>query len=100
LATLLRTSTTQPPAIPPAFPWLDPIPPDAPTLAIEGTNVRLTPGSAEEPYWWIVHTFDNVNWSQAIRPGSIRAIPLNGARAVRVRAADRAFNLSTPARWP
>jgi hypothetical protein len=35
-----------------------------------------------------------------VRPGAVRTLPQNGARMVRVRAADRAFNLSTPARWP
>jgi uncharacterized lipoprotein YddW (UPF0748 family) len=100
LATLLRSTTTQPPAISPAYPWLDPLPPDAPMISVDGTTIRITSATPEEPAWWIIHTSDGLKWSQAIRPGGVRTVPHNGARLVRVRAADRAFNLSTPARWP
>ena len=100
LTTLLRTSTTQNAAVSPSYPWLDPLPPDSPSLTVDGSTIRLTPGSAEEPAWWIIHTSVGTSWTQRTLPGSVRTVPQDGARQVRVRAADRAFNVSSPARWP
>ncbi|MBL8980937.1 MAG: family 10 glycosylhydrolase [Gemmatimonadetes bacterium] len=100
LTTFLKAGPTRGDAISPSYPWLDPLPPDAPTITVDATTIRVTPANGEAPAWWIIHTFDGTAWTQLVRPGTVTSFARNGAQRVRVRAADRAFNLSTAARWP
>ena len=100
LTTFLKAGPTRGDAVSPSYPWLDPLPPDAPTITVDATTIRVTAGSGEAPAWWVVHSYDGVAWTQRVRPAAVTSFERNGSRQVRVRAADRAFNLSTAARWP
>jgi uncharacterized lipoprotein YddW (UPF0748 family) len=94
------------PALAPAFPWLDSIPP-APPLVRAGrvedavTLVRFSAGDTlAPPARWVVQARADGRWYTRILPASARADTLTGAAgsadAVGVIAVDRAGNESQP----
>ena len=85
-------------AVPPASPWLDGVAPPAPSLSITGTTLQITPGSGEQPRWWVVRTRNSTGWQTRVLFGTARSITIDTAtdRAL-VHAADAAWNLSATA---
>lgn len=94
------------PALVPAMPWLDSVPPDRPvaTIAINSLDaavIRIAPGGVEPVAAWVVQARVAGAWRIAILPGVERTHILTDgdARAdvVSVTAVDRAGNVSAPA---
>lgn len=102
LADVVRTQFSQP-ALVPASPWLDAIPPDKPklTATIEKSRVWAhweTAGS--EPAWlWVLQFRINGVWTTEILPASQTSRTFFDATpdVISVRAVDRTENLSQPA---
>jgi uncharacterized lipoprotein YddW (UPF0748 family) len=105
-------------AVPPATPWLDAAPPDAPTIAAvtEGTprtnarvwSVQLTPGAGEPPRWWVVQHRAGGQWSgPTLAWGGARSVEIEAPTSlgggaverVSVRAGDNVWNLGEAAVW-
>ncbi|XVJ58911.1 MAG: family 10 glycosylhydrolase [Tepidisphaera sp.] len=94
------------PALVPATPWLDDVPPAAPLLSVEadakgGIAVRWTMASAtdEASRVWAVAVRAGQQWTTIIAPGAERNFTATGTGidAVAIWAVDRAGNLSVPA---
>ena len=100
------------PALVPASPWLDQVPPDRPIASAtrEGANgggaegrteVRFAPAAPARIGWWVVQTRTGETWRTEILPGAERRVILNDAAApvdwVSVIAVDRSGNASPPA---
>lgn len=106
LAERLARETYGEPALVPATPWLDSIPPRAPTARLVadpstgGKRLRLTPAGPRAVWLWTVQELRGGRWSTRILPGSARstAITRNGLEpapdAVWVSAVDRVGNQS------
>jgi uncharacterized lipoprotein YddW (UPF0748 family) len=116
VAAALVAGVYQARAVPPAMPWLDAVPPSAPTLGVTaGTasasarryTVQLAPASAADaPRWWVVQHRAGGVWGEPfIVWGAARSVDLDvtstaGAlERVSARAADAVWNLSEPALW-
>ncbi len=113
----LTASVYTTPAVPPATPWLDAAPPNAPTVVVvEGTGtsttrvwqVRITPGAGEAARWWVVQPRVAGTWAGPILATADSLTVTVGAAgqgsaarvdAVAVRAADNVWNLSDAAYW-
>jgi uncharacterized lipoprotein YddW (UPF0748 family) len=98
------------PALVPASPWLDPLPPARPIVAIardsEGAIenlIRFAPaeGASAQIAWWVVQPRVSGTWYTRILPGAERRHSLidgdAGADVVSVIAVDRSGNASAPA---
>lgn len=96
------------PALVPASPWLDRVPPGRPTLravpprdSSEASLPRLVlaAGKGGPPFLWAVRTAsDSGAWTTTILPGTVRQIEVRGTTSrVVVSAVDRAGNESAPA---
>jgi uncharacterized lipoprotein YddW (UPF0748 family) len=94
------------PALVPAMPWLDSVPPARPTAsiaieALDASVIRFAPGDAEPAAAWVVQARIAGAWRTTILPGPERTHILTGdaARAdvLSVTAVDRAGNASAPA---
>jgi uncharacterized lipoprotein YddW (UPF0748 family) len=108
-AKMTRETYAQP-ALTPAMPWLDAVPPRAPTAALSRAenrvDVTLTPPSGEPLSVWVVQSrWPNGAWRTEIVPITVRQwtvtapAPDAGAPAeVWVSVVDRAGNQSTPVR--
>lgn len=94
------------PAVIPASPWLDSIPPAPPVVGITpasdfgGLMLNLRRGN-EQPWLWTVRTLRKGQWTTAVLPGWIESHPLHDGTttmpaAVVVNAVDRSGNLSLP----
>jgi uncharacterized lipoprotein YddW (UPF0748 family) len=102
LADAVRTACAQP-ALVPASPWLDSIPPGKPKLTVaenSRSSLRLQWETADKPAWlWVLQFRTNQVWTTEILP----AVRTNWAFAkpapewVSVCAVDRVGNLSPPA---
>jgi uncharacterized lipoprotein YddW (UPF0748 family) len=89
-----------PRAIPPAFTWLDALPPDAPILTVSGRTVTVAPGSGEVPRWWVVRVRVGGVWSTRVLFGDQRSLRLTGdPERVLANAIDEAGNASAPSSW-
>jgi uncharacterized lipoprotein YddW (UPF0748 family) len=96
------------PALVPATPWLDAIPPARPTVratrdtATGGVRLALTPGDQQAVRYWTVQLLGADAWTTRILPGSQRTHALTRNRkeplpdAVWVTAVDRLGNQSRP----
>ena len=97
------------PALVPASPWLDPMPPGRPIAAVARDNdgsvenmIRFAPaeGSSAQIAWWILQPRVNGTWYTRILPGGERRHALiNGdaaADVVSIIAVDRSGNAGPP----
>jgi uncharacterized lipoprotein YddW (UPF0748 family) len=88
-------------AIPPASPWLDALPPDAPLLIVTGRTVTVeSPVLGEAARWLVVRVRIDKVWTMRVLFGSQATITLAGdpERVIAV-AIDGAGNASTPTSW-
>ena len=110
LARRLTEATYAEPALVPSTPWLDSVPPRAPTARLVadtltgGRRVVLAPGGRTAVWLWAVQELRDGEWTTRILPGAQRstAVTRNGLErmpdAVWVRAVDRTGNQSRPVR--
>ena len=109
LVTLLRDEAYARPALVPAMPWLDDVPPPAPRAVVStqpsGTRIVIEPGAGEAVAQWVVQTQSPGGWRTEIVPGSVRTwtvAPAPGSEdvpaAVWVSGVDRVGNQSAPVR--
>jgi uncharacterized lipoprotein YddW (UPF0748 family) len=94
------------PALVPASPWLDSIPPRVPSAYLmkdsitRATTVTLVPGGAEKPWLWVLRYRYGPDWSAIILPGAQTVHMFEGGSeskapdAVFVSAIDRTGNES------
>jgi uncharacterized lipoprotein YddW (UPF0748 family) len=89
------------PALVPASPWLDNVPPPRPTATRSHSSatgepyVRLTPGKGEAPWLWVVRSLRGGVWTTEVLPNAVRSHRLaSDAERVVVNAVDRVGNLS------
>lgn len=102
----LRTNLTagpySVPALMPASPWLDNVPPQRPNLTVAqsaGNHVITWSANGSEPArWWNVSLLIGNSWQQRVLPASATTLSLprssNNLRAVAVGAVDRLGNVS------
>jgi uncharacterized lipoprotein YddW (UPF0748 family) len=75
IATQLGRGAYAEPALVPATPWLDSVPPRRPTVAVRtdtvtgGLSLRMLPGGKEEIWRWIVRTRTGETWATRLLPG-------------------------------
>jgi hypothetical protein len=102
LAAALQWQYAQP-ALVPASPWLDPLPPPTPKLFAATENsvtvVRWFSPVGGAPRWWLLQVCTNNNWATEILPAEQGGRTLNTSNpdAIALRAVDRLGNLSAPA---
>jgi hypothetical protein len=98
--------TYREPALIPAMPWLDSVPPATPQASIaidslETQVVRFEPADAKPLFAWLVQARVDGEWRTAILPAAERMFILPGpdakADAISVIAVDRVGNLSPAA---
>lgn len=100
LATLLANDLYAKPALVPAYPWLDPTPPPAPTVAVSVASLQITPGAGEAPRWWTLRVRASGQWSTRVLFADTRIVAIgSGASRVLVQAVDQAGNTSAVAEW-
>jgi uncharacterized lipoprotein YddW (UPF0748 family) len=105
LDTALQHDAYQQPALIPASPWLDAIPPAKPKLNVTPWNKTVTMswvnGGAKPARWWVLQCRTNGVWTTEIFPAdqSGRFRENFPPDAIAIRAADRTGNLSEPAVW-
>jgi uncharacterized lipoprotein YddW (UPF0748 family) len=93
------------PALVPASPWLDAVPPPKPelTVAVEksGASVRWQNAAGEPARWWLLQVRTGGVWTTDILPAEQTNRFFAGSKfdAVSVRAVDRLGNVSAPAIW-
>ena len=87
-------------AIPPAFPWLDALPPPPPILTVSGRTVAILSGEGEQARWWHLRVRINRTWSTRVLFGDQRSLALDGdPEQLIAHAIDMAGNASTPYYW-
>ena len=102
IANRLASAYTEP-ALPPASPWLDSIPPIGPNVQVADSArvqvVRMEPHQADSVWQWVVQARVGGTWHTRILPASERTHVLRddlaAADAVAVTAVDRSGNTST-----
>jgi beta-glucosidase-like glycosyl hydrolase/uncharacterized lipoprotein YddW (UPF0748 family) len=89
LVDVLRTQAYRTPALPPATPWLDRSSPARPRATLEaGTEpgtalVRLLPGDATAPRWWVVRARHGNGWTTELLPGGRATATVDRAASLR-----------------
>jgi uncharacterized lipoprotein YddW (UPF0748 family) len=93
------------PALAPAFPWLDKLPPAQPSLRVTGgSSLKLTwsaPG-ADSVWLWVLQTQTDGRWQTEILPARQTSLNLPSNRRpdlIAVSAVDRCGNLSPAGAW-
>ena len=88
-------------AIPPAFPWLDALPPAAPMLTITGRTLTIVPADGEAVRWWHVRVRIASVWTTLVIFGDQRTITFveGDPERIIVHAIDMAGNASTAHVW-
>lgn len=112
----LKRETYARPALVPAMPWLDPVPPPPPrsagltTSTVAGGNTIVTlhiePGAGKAPFLWVVQSqWPDAVWRTEVVPARVRAWAVGSdagmtgkPEVVWVSAVDRTGNQSTPVR--
>ena len=90
------------PAIVPASPWINPVPPGKPNLYATTENavtaIRWSPAEAA-PRWWLLQVCTSNNWTTEVLPASqvTRVLTNSNPDAISLRAVDRLGNVSAPA---
>lgn len=92
-------------AIPPRYSWLDSLPPAAPTIAVNGRTLIITP-AGETPRWWRVSArtdggfFGRARATTRLVFGTTSSVTLDFApQRVTVHAIDAAGNASDRVEW-
>jgi uncharacterized lipoprotein YddW (UPF0748 family) len=95
------------PALVPASPWLDQIPPERPVAravrdSLNGdVTVRFAPIEQQRVSWWVIQSLSNGAWRTAILPGDARSHIFRyddgDVEVGSVAAVDRNGNMSAPA---
>jgi uncharacterized lipoprotein YddW (UPF0748 family) len=92
------------PVLPPAFPWLDSLPPARPEarVARQGAAavLHLSPTDRQEVAYWVLQARVNGRWERTVLPGVVRAHILGGsssAELLAISAVDRTGNISDAA---
>jgi uncharacterized lipoprotein YddW (UPF0748 family) len=96
IATQLRQGPYAQPALVPATPWLDGMPPPAPLLSREGARVAVTPAPGEAAARWAVWRRSADGWRFEVLPGAQRHIDIGSPASTErlsVSAVDRVGNL-------
>jgi hypothetical protein len=109
LADALATSSYTSAAIVPAFPWLDGVPPAAPSISVEARgsvlHAQWTPVGPEVARWWLVQWRTSTAWNAKTVWGTQGSLDIgfsgaaDRADVVAVTAFDVAMNASPPAVW-
>jgi uncharacterized lipoprotein YddW (UPF0748 family) len=93
-------------ALPPAYPWLDATPPDAPAIEVaaagSGVHVLVTPASGEDLRWIVSRHRTAGRWitrTHRARTEPLALVANATVDSVVVNGVDRAGNLSPPAGW-
>jgi uncharacterized lipoprotein YddW (UPF0748 family) len=87
-------------AILPASTWLDATPPSAPSVAVSGSALTLTPGAGQPARWWVLRSHTTSAWTTRVIFAAERSIALEaGVDRALVNAVDQAGNVSAPAEW-
>jgi uncharacterized lipoprotein YddW (UPF0748 family) len=104
VADLLPREAYAQPALVPATPWLDRLPPPPPKLNVNGGNGRLTlrwePVNGEPAWLWLVQTRTGGAWANEIVPCQERSRVLDAQERpeiIAVSAVDRCGNIGPPA---
>jgi uncharacterized lipoprotein YddW (UPF0748 family) len=84
----------------PAVPWLDSTPPGAPSIAVSGSTLQITPAAGEASRWFAIRAKSSAGWTTRVVFGSDRSVTIDGStERILVQAVDRAGNLSSAAEW-
>ena len=87
-------------ALMPATPWLDAVAPEAPTIAVNGRRVQITPASNGSARWWLLRVRSGDGWTTRTVFGDALLVTLDAdPERVLVNAVDRAGNASPAADW-
>jgi hypothetical protein len=108
-AKLMRETYARP-ALVPAMPWLDAIPPAPPSVerraSREGLTIGISPARGEPASLWVVQSRWRQGWRTEIVPASTREFAVGSTfglvgvpDVVWVSAVDRTGNQSTPVRF-
>ncbi len=93
-------ATSASPALVPASPWLDAVPPGIPTIVVSGRQLRWTPASGEAARWWVVRVRTSTGWTTQILFGDQNTLTITqDPERVLLNAADQAGNLGGTASW-
>ncbi len=93
------------PALVPATPWIDHIPPPRPEVTVDlwrdTARLEWKPAAVKPARWWLVQTRTQGNWTMDILPGGRNELFLDhfNGDAIALRAVDRLGNLSEPSVW-
>ncbi len=102
LAAAVQSQYAQP-ALVPASPWMDSLPPEKPNLFAATKNsvttIRWFSPAGEPPRWWLLQVRTNNIWTTEILPAeqTSRTLSSSNPDAISLRAVDRLSNLSAPA---
>ena len=87
-------------AIPPAFSWLDAVPPPPPIITVNGEVITIIPGEGEAARWWHVRVRIARVWTTHVLFGDQTTLTLDDdPERVMIHAIDMAGNASTPYIW-
>ena len=87
-------------AIAPTSSWLDNVAPSAPTIAVSGATVTISPAPGEGARWWLVRARTGGSWRAMLAFGTQTTVTLPAApERVMVNAVDEAGNTSADVRW-
>jgi uncharacterized lipoprotein YddW (UPF0748 family) len=109
LASSLRTGVFANGAMVPATPWLDAVPPNAPTISVttvgQVLRVAIVGDGGKALSWWAVRWRNGSGWSLRVVPADLRSVDVPTSSltvatdAVVVQAIDRVGNASEAASW-
>jgi uncharacterized lipoprotein YddW (UPF0748 family) len=100
LAATLASDLYKDPALSPASPWLDAVPPDKPTLVVASDLLTIVRANGEPARWWTVRSHASSGWTTRIISGTDTNVALpTGSDRVIVQAVDQAGNVSSNAEW-
>lgn len=93
----LEQSTYEQPALMPATPWLDRVPPEKPEVNVSRSKVSWTPGKTEKVWLWVLQTRSRNEWTSLVLAGKALSHSLGEPLpdAVAVTAVDRCGNASS-----
>ena len=88
------------PALVPASPWLDSMPPLLPTVTVSGRSLQITPAAGTATRWWVLRTRANSGWTTRLLFGDVRATTIEaGVNRVLVNAVSHTGSISGVSEW-